>query len=499
MKRRVAIAGLVVAVALGGGWWALGSSDPRGPDAAPLADAGAGGAAPERAAPTQAAAESPAPAPAPAEDGGEATEPDSADSEAPARVEGVLIDSHGRKPIPRVEVLLADDVWEPGFESHTTTTDAAGRFVFEKVRSPRMYLQARAHQRTASEELELTAGETRRVTLVLRPALEDVEVEVVSTSGAGLSSMSYSLVASPVPDEGWTSTPRGDGSFGLCRGRFRFVVHTQDGRSADEERNVDPSLKEPIRLVVRGAPGQFYADELPPVQLKIRVVNDKQEPVHNAYIRCHDKIGYSDADGGAVCPVRATDDQWPVVVTASHQNASGTVRATGKESELLIVLRAARTIRGKVLGALPASDVMAVVRRSDGADEVKVIDGAFTFQEQPPGRASICVYHRPPNQNGSELGCTVIENETEVTVPTGESGTFTFTAVDERGAAVKDLVWYVNRQLKGMDSRGIPMKLGLSPGTHVLVLNTKSSRARYEQVITIRPGQATDLGIVTLR
>jgi hypothetical protein len=416
----------------------------------------------------------------------------------PGQLDGQLVDAHG-KPVAQALVLVQEP-FSPERRLDPVTTDAQGRFSFHELDFPSITLRAYANEQSAEETFALPEGETTTATLMLRPALTPVELDVVTA--AGITVRDFEVVASPVPPAGWTSRAKPYAGLELTRGRFRFQIVTGDGRSADETLDVDPKPgMAPLRFVVRGDGGLEYEDELPPTTVKVRVLSSSGAPVSGAQVECYSARGLTREDGVFECVVQAGPNVWPLHVVAKKGADTGLARATGTEAEVQVTLRASRTIRGRVEGVLPPSGLWLTLNSAESIDEVELTGSSFTLENRAAVRTFVCVVNRNPGGNGyvPQMGCAVSEGDGELVIPVGAPGTLSFSAVDDRAAPIDDPIVYVDRvRQRGSASKGV-VQLEVPPGTHVLVLNREHSRARYEAVFSIRSGQVTELGALKLQ
>lgn len=408
----------------------------------------------------------------------------------PARLEGRLLDQQGRALGGELVTLSGVDV---AFASQEATTDAEGRFTFGDLDEPAVQLQALTRDEQMTElRVALREGETTRVTLALRPELELVPLELVSTQGIAVEGCDTTAV--PVPAAGWSSTSDFTGeSIELRRGRYQFSVRCDDGRGADETRDVSPPT--PVRIIVSSDAGQVFDDERPAEVVLVLAVTPDGRPVEGARVGCHTASGLTGPDGRFRCEVRANDQVWPLHVHVMKEGARGLARATGKEPEVRVVLRELVTLRGRIDGALPSGTLTVFTRSAGGDAEVPLVGNSFAVEGRPAIRTFVCVHRRPgPGPDVERLGCAISETGEEVVIRLGAPGKVSFTALDRAGAPLPDPIIYVDRVSHLADAPTGAATLELPPGDHVLILNVEGSRARHEARFTVRPGEVTNLG-----
>lgn len=414
----------------------------------------------------------------------------------PSRLEGTLVDQRGR-PLPGVEVAIGTMVASYFMSDETTTTDDVGHFAFDALTAAEVMLQATPDEAIPEDErarltVTLPEGVTTRVTLAMPPKRDEVTVEYRSIADVEVEDCQ--TLAAPVPPAGWSSSTNDDATLLLTRGRFHFEVRCDDGRTADEIREVDPRDEAPLRFVVRQPDGGVpFRDELPPDKVRVRVVTASGEAVAGATIEC----GYraraeTDGEGRAICEVREDDAAWPLVVRAMKGDVSGMVRTAGKD-EAVIVLRPLVTLRGRVEGPLPAGNWSVVVRSTAETTEVPLVGTSFALEDRPAIRTFVCI------EDQTTLGCALSEAGEPVVIRVGPPGKVTFSAIDAAGAPITELIIYVDRVGRsGVTASDGVVQLELPPGEHVLVLNVADSRARVEVRLTVKPGEVTALGALKL-
>ena len=434
----------------------------------------------------------------------EFTDPEVVVLRQPSRIDGQLVEPDGR-PVPGLTVQLAassgefEDEEEQQASSGEVVSDAQGRFTFSGLGATYAWISASSGKRSAQEGVELEEGKTVRVTVMLRPELLPVPVEVVSISGRRM--RGYGILATPVPPRGWTSHGNDEVELELARGRYHFEVQSDDGRTAEDTREVDPAPgMAPLRFVVV-SDGGFYEDELPPEKVRVVAVTPSGAPVAGAEVECYDAHGTTGPDGRFDCEVRANDHAWPIHVVVRKPPDVGQARATGKEAEVRVVVAPRNVLRGRILGNLPEGENRIRLRARDEDRDYPLKGNAFEIEGRPPTRTYLCVENMEGVEHsyrgGRELGCSVSEAGEEVVIPIGETGTLRFAAKGAQGEPLTTPIIYVDRI--GRDCTGEVIDLSVSPGEHVLVLNAEDSRARYEARFRIQPGLVTDMGALQLK
>lgn len=411
----------------------------------------------------------------------------------PARLEGQLVDQGGR-PLADHEVHLLDPVAR--FQLEETSTDAEGRFAFEDLGEPEVVLHAMTEALEQTElAVQVPEGETTRVTLALRPELQPVPVEYVSSQQVEVTGCE--TVATPVPPSGWSSRADLGSDLELRRGRYDFVVRCIDGRGAHEVLDVQPRPDmAPLRFVVASDAGEVFEDELPLEPVLVRVVTPTGQPVEGADVECYTARGVTGPDGRFRCEVRAGDGIWPLHVHATKGDARGLARATGKEPEVQVVLRSSVTLRGRIDGALPPGRLIVSTRSAADTGSQPFSGNTFALEGRPAIRTFVCVERVVEGRSPTTetLGCAVSENGDEVVIRIGAPGRLTFSALGADGKPQPYPVVYVDRVRQDVEAPLGEVTLEVPAGEHVLVLNTEDSRARHETRFTVRPGEVTALG-----
>ena len=255
----------------------------------------------------------------------------------------------------------------------------------------------------------------------------------------------------------------------------------------------------PVKVVL---PGNGPPEEEDPRELhtfQVRVRTPTGEPVEGAAVSCADGNGTTGADGTTSCVTRTSEQSWPVQIVATLGAAKGMTRATGQEPLVEVVVRAARTIRGRVVGPLPPSGLRLLYRSSTQDGEVELKGNAFVLENIDPMRTFVCVALQA--SRSAVLGCAVAaENTDDVVITVGAPGSLEVTVLDEKGQPLEAPVFYVDRECQGtLEAPGGVAHLEVSPGSHVLVINVEGRRARYEALFTVKPGEVTRLGTVKLQ
>jgi hypothetical protein len=406
-----------------------------------------------------------------------------------ARLEGWLVNPD-HTPVPGATIELTG--MAPSLRPPTVTTDGQGRFAFAGLDRPMVEVWASLGEKESHVEVPLPDGQTREVTIVFAPQTVPLELEVVNENGTEVEQ--WSAVATPVPDPGWTIHREIVGDLALPIGRYRIVVTALDDRTAEVTLDVSAKPDQPPVRVVLAGNGEVE-DTRVAQTLQVRVRTPSGEPVEGANVTCLDGSATTGADGTAACRAHTDEESWPVPIIASLGNARGMTRATGKEPLVEVVVRTVRTIRGRVLGQLPASHVRVVYRSSTQSEALELSGNSFALEGVDPVRTFVCVVHDP----GYEvLGCAVADTSDDVVITTGAPGALELTVLDEKGQPVNAPIFYVDRErMDEVPIAGVA-HLALSPGSHVLVVNLEGRRARYEATFSIKPGEVTRLGTVRL-
>lgn len=414
-----------------------------------------------------------------------------------AQLAGRLVNPD-RTPVAGATVEIAG--MQPSLRPEPVTTDALGRFAFSGLGFASGVVWATLGERETHLDVELPDGQRHEVTVVLPPELVAVELEVVNENGTGVDS--WGAVATPVPDQGWTSHKTGLNELQLCRGRFRIVVTAADERTAEVTVDVEPKPElPPVRVVLPGngfLPGD--GDTSVAHTLQVRVRTPAGEPVEGATVTCLDGFGLTGKDGTTSCEAHTDEESWPLQLIATLGNATGMTRATGQEPLVEIVVRAPRILRGRVVGQLPPSGLRVGYRSSTQNDGVELKGNSFVLENIDPVRTFVCVTHQAEPAPFEVLGCTVAEENDDLVIAVGAPGALELTVLDEQGLPLEAPIFYVDRQRQdeGPAPQGVA-RLEVPPGTHVLVINVEGRRARYETFVTVRSGEVTRLGTLRLQ
>ena len=214
-------------------------------------------------------------------------------------------------------------------------------------------------------------------------------------------------------------------------------------------------------------------------------------PAAGADLRCDrldNTFAVADARGIATCgPV------WGGTTARAGDAAFGAVIEVGTgETEVRAVLAPSMEIRALVTGVPEGAPRYELTFNSREAMFSIFTSGKSQLIPAVPAvRTIVCV-----RAEGVGAGCDVVtpgKGIVDAHLSIGAGGRVGFRA-RVAGVSIDDPVVYVDRVQ-------YPQRqpLLLAPGRHVLVLNTKSSEARYETVVEVKPGLTTDLGEVELR
>jgi hypothetical protein len=408
-----------------------------------------------------------------------------------ARLEGRLVHPDG-SPVPGATIDIAG--MAPSKRPPPATTDAQGRFTFGGLGYASVVVWATLGEKDINVEVALADGQTTAVTLVFEPEVIPVELAVVNENGTAVEL--WNAAATPIPDPGWSIHGAHMGTLELPRGPYRVVVTALDGRSAEVTLDAKPD-QPPVQVVLAGT-GE-PEDTRPLQTLNVRVRTPAGDPVEGAAVRCVDGSATTGADGTAACKVHVVEESWPVPIIAWLGSAKGMTRATGKEPVVEVVVRSIRTLRGRVLGQLPASGTRVVYRSATQEEEVELKGNSFAIEGVDPVRTFVCVVQSEA-EHDVVLGCAMADNTDDVVITVGAPGTLELAVLDENGEPLNKPIFYVDRlQKKGVPVEGGLLHLELPPGGHVLIINVEGRRARSETLFTIRPGEVTKLGTIRLQ
>jgi hypothetical protein len=430
----------------------------------------------------------------------------------PSKIVGTLVTNDG------LAVADAGVMLQPSFTS--TMTDAKGKFTFDDVEQPEVVLEAEVDGVTAAKTVAVPEGQTVTVKLMAPPALTDVPLLVVDLEGEV--PPAWKAAAVPIPARGWeshASSFRGQGDIGLLQGRFRIdVVDEEHALSGGVTLDVDPKDAKPIRILVTGPDGglgkRLETDRRPVVRVKVRVVSANGALVRDATVGCSggprpmvkldrrprqpggrvDGAALPVAEGVWGCPIYPDDDGAVEVRVDTPDGAKGVAHVTVSDKEVTVTVRAAKTVRGKVVGVLPPGTQLRVFSAM-GTTVVPLYSNDFVVPDQPAVRTIVRAY---ADEGVSPLGCAVSVDEAPVEVPIGPMVAVSFVAKDAAGAPITTPIVYLDRGNASQESADGRTTLHVAPGTHVLVLNVYGSKVRAELVFTTK-GPTTDLGILTLK
>jgi Carboxypeptidase regulatory-like domain len=416
-----------------------------------------------------------------------------------ARVEGVVVDGDGR-PVVGAAVTAMDSAARA--VQLKTVSGPGGAFAVDGLGATRIDVLAALGEATGESTVEVPEGGAGKVKVVLRPELVDVELEVVDSTGAQVESYDYSAVATPLPERGWT-TKSELGRLPLAKGRFQIDVTADNGAKGSVTLEVDPTEDmPPIKVTLDGPVESLDEDAAPTHTLRVRVKGPTGVPVGGAEVECFNGGGVTANDGTLECKFTPNENAWPLQVRARKGTESGMTRAFNTESELEVVIRAARTIRGRIEGPLPPGKCKMLVNSATERAEEPVAGRTFALENRSPVRTFLCLecYGELESDGASRLGCAVAEPaQDEVVVQAGAPGALVLKVLDSAGHQVEEPIFYVDRTTTPSEQKGEQHTLGVVPGNHVLVVNIEGKRERAEVLFSIRPGEATQLGTVQLR
>jgi len=165
------------------------------------------------------------------------------------------------------------------------------------------------------------------------------------------------------------------------------------------------------------------------------------------------------------------------------------------DKELVLTVREARTLRGKVVGTLPPNAQLSITNAVQGG-LVPLYSNDFVVPGQPAVRTIVCVHGEFPTMGG--LGCAVSVNDDPLEIPIGPLVQVAFKVVDAKGAPIDQPIFFVDRNGTFPEPSASKMLGTVSRGSHVLVVNVSGSKARAERVFTTT-GAVTDLGTIVVK
>ena len=417
-----------------------------------------------------------------------------------ARVEGVVVDREGR-PVVGAQVTAMDA--EAHHTQLKTVSGPNGTFAVDGVGATRIDVVAELGEVNGEATVEVPEGGTGKVKVVLRPELVHVDLEVVDSTGRQVESYNYDAVGTPIPEQGWTTKSDITG-LPLSEGRFRIDVTAENGAKGSV--TVDVQLKEemdPIKVTLdRPVESDSPEDAAPTHSLKVRVKGPTGVPVGGAEVECLYGTGTTENDGTYECKFTPNENSWPLQVRAKKGGESGMTRAFGTETEVEVVIRAARSISGRIEGPLPAGKCKVLVNSSTERAEEPIIGRTFVLQNRSPVRTFLCLecYGELESDGWMRVGCAVAEpSQDQVVLQAGAPGTLLLKVLDSTGQRVDEPIFYIDRTTDSAEAQGDLHKVRVVPGNHVLVINIQGKRERAEVLFTIRPGETTNLGTVQLK
>ncbi len=395
----------------------------------------------------------------------------------PAAIAGVVQTPDGR--------AVAGAEVEAGDASAISGPD--GRFALAGFSPQIREVSATLGARSGAKEVTLTEGTNAPVVVVIAPELYDTPLRLVDAAGAEVACRT--ATATPIPAEGWTSDYDFDRKvLPLRPGRFRIEVRGDDDQVGEATVDVRPPAV--VTIAVHRDPDSIEPE---PQRLTVRVKTPSGVAVGGASVVCVGTKGTTREDGTFGCELSPYLDR-PVRITARKGLAGGVVSAFGAERELDLIVKPARALRGKITGPLPAGALHLSIHSAFEAASLPLSGPEFVLTDRLPVRTMLCV-----GQGAERLGCTLAEDQDEISIPVGPPGAFTVTVLDEKGAPLEAPVFYVSRQgyapalAKGVATVTSP------PGTYLVVVNARGTKARAETVVTIRSGETTQLGTLQLK
>lgn len=414
---------------------------------------------------------------------------------APSAVRGVVVDDRGHG-VAGAHVKLR----EP---DRDTLTDGDGRFGFEQVKRE-VNLSAEEGERGGSTSLFVEAGQLVEVTLSVGPVRVKIPIEVL-LDGKPAEGV-WHIAASRIdgrPFEAktiWHARGRVSDviyatAIALPEGSFKVTATNEEGHGETELRvKLGEEPPTPIRLHVTENP---RPPPKPTRPLKVRVLDAREQPVEGANVHCvANDWGFTrtGADGRGVC---AMTGELPIDVKTRVGGATAHVVPSDWETEVLLRLKDAMTVRGQVVGdAGPSFSIE--VNSVEELESFPFTTPQFALEDRPAVRTILCVF-----SSGARQGCAVVlpkeSGEVQALIPVGPPGAARFTVADARGQPVAQPVLYVDRfSVRPTVDAGVVV-LPLVPGQHVLIVNVAGGPERYETLLTIEPGQTRDLGRLELR
>ena len=418
---------------------------------------------------------------------------------SPAAVRGIVVDDEGR-PVSDAVVTLRDP-------EQVTTTDAEGRFGFERVKRE-VDLSVLEGHRGGFTQTTVEAGQLVEVTISIGPVLMKVPLEVLE-NGA-LADGVWSITAKRMGGRPFEEKLRWRQEYKMSDQRFPTAIDLPEGSFKVTARNEGAAGG-----VAGGGETEFRVTTAQPHRpLRIHVVEDPPpppEPTRPLRVLVLDALGSPAPDAGLTCIA----SKWGTGVTGSDGRGAcampedselpGEVKtrvggkvASGKptdwNAEVVLRLSGGMTIRGHVIGD---AGTRASINwdSKEGQESFPFTPPDFLLEDRLSVRSILCVW------GGGAQGCTVVpaaEGEVEAIIPVGPSGAVSFTVADARGQPVDQPILYVDRHSVPPPVDAGVVTLWLPPGQHLLIINVPGPE-RYETIVTVESGQVRALGRIELR
>jgi hypothetical protein len=229
--------------------------------------------------------------------------------------------------------------------------------------------------------------------------------------------------------------------------------------------------------------------------LKVTVRDAAKKPAAGVAVSCFDGSATTGADGTATCVSRPYASSFPLRVTATTDTGSGFALAGVETKAVDIVIRPNVPLRGRIEGDFQPGSVLTVASPHE-FNTFNLTGPTFDLGPRPATRTSLCVSKW---KDSPPLGCALFDGSKDAVVVLGAPGKATLSVQDAKGKPVEDLVFYLNKKPLNGDVHGADATLTLPLGSHLLIINVEGSSLRAEVEVTVRSGETTALGKVTVK
>lgn len=247
-----------------------------------------------------------------------------------------------------------------------------------------------------------------------------------------------------------------------------------------------PSVSEGLSSLVKERYDDFEATRTVTVTVEL----PDGGPAGKVWVTCDDELTVTDEQGKASCGrrkgavgLRAGVDGVGAAEEVAETDAHATLRVVAPTAQLHVVARTSSAARSQF-----------VIRSKDFSKGFLVSTPELFVPAVPRARFIVCL-------EAAEAACEVVVPPLEgglidVVLEPGPLGELEFIASTVDGVVPTPIV-YLDRNQRP-EVKGPTIRLPVSPGRHVLVLNVHGGPERYETLVTIDSGKTTSLGTVLL-